>query len=52
VGTVGLADRGDLVDVTGLPRLADTLRDRGASQADLDLFNWKNWRRVLQATWK
>lgn len=42
----------DLVDVTGLPRLADALRDRGMSRADLDLFNWKNWHRVLQATWK
>ena len=38
-------------DVTGLPRLLDALRADGFTAAEVDAIAWRNWRRVLGATW-
>jgi membrane dipeptidase len=40
-----------LGDVTGLPRLLDALRDGGFSADEVERIAWRNWRRVLGATW-
>jgi microsomal dipeptidase-like Zn-dependent dipeptidase len=40
-----------LGDVTGLPRLLDALREGGFSADEVERIAWRNWRRVLGATW-
>ena len=40
-----------LGDVTGLPRLLDALRAAGFAEDELEGIAWRNWRRVLTATW-
>ena len=40
-----------LGDVTGLPALLDALRAAGFGAAELEGIAWRNWRRVLAATW-
>jgi membrane dipeptidase len=42
----------ELGDVTGVPKLLDTLRAAGFSDADLEAIAWANWRRVLGAWWR
>jgi membrane dipeptidase len=42
----------DLRDVTGLPRLLQALQDQGYDDRVLEKIAYKNWFRVLQATWK
>ncbi|MEZ4706922.1 MAG: dipeptidase [Caldilineaceae bacterium] len=42
----------DLRDAAGLPKLMDALREYGFSEADLEKIAYKNWLRVLRATWK
>lgn len=42
----------DLHDVTGLPKLIDTLRASGYDDAALEKITYKNWLRVFTATWK
>ncbi len=42
----------DLNDVRGLPRLLDTLRSGGYDESDLEKVAYKNWLRVIKATWK
>lgn len=39
-------------DVAGLSVLIDALRQRGYDQASLEKLAWRNWVRVLRATWK
>jgi membrane dipeptidase len=41
-----------LGDVTGLPALLDALRDSGFSEAEVEGIAHRNWRRVLEATWR
>jgi membrane dipeptidase len=41
-----------LGDVTGLPGLLDALRAAGFGEADVEAIAWRNWRRVLEATWR
>lgn len=43
---------GALGDAAGLPRLVDTLRNHGYDADALDKITWRNWFRVLNATWK
>jgi membrane dipeptidase len=38
-------------DVAGLPAVLDALRDAGFADAELEQVAWRNWRRVLNATW-
>jgi membrane dipeptidase len=38
-------------DVAGLPAVLDALRDAGFADAELEQIAWRNWRRVLNATW-
>jgi membrane dipeptidase len=40
-----------LGDVTGLPALFEALRGAGFSDAELEGIAWRNWRRVLEASW-
>jgi membrane dipeptidase len=40
-----------LGDVTGLPALFDALRSAGFGEDELEGIAWRNWRRVLEATW-
>jgi membrane dipeptidase len=40
-----------LGDVTGLPALLGELRDAGFSEAEVEGIAYRNWRRVLEATW-
>ena len=40
-----------LGDVTGLPALFDVLRGAGFTEAELEGIAWRNWRRVLEASW-
>ena len=42
---------GDLRDVTMLPNLIEALRDIGFSEDDVLAIAYKNWVRVLAATW-
>src|SRR5690606_11422817 len=42
----------DLRDVTGLPKLIDLLQTQGYDQEALEKIAYRNWLRVLQATWK
>jgi membrane dipeptidase len=42
----------EMVDVTGLPKLIDLLRDAGLSESELRKVAHENWERVLRATWK
>jgi membrane dipeptidase len=42
----------EMVDVTGLPKLIDLLRDTGLSEAEMRKVAHENWERVLRATWK
>jgi membrane dipeptidase len=58
VGCVGLGSDFDgakmpaaLGDVTGLPALFDALREAGFGESDLELIAYRNWHRVLRATW-
>lgn len=41
----------ELGDATGLPKLLDALRDVGFSEEELELIAYRNWIRVLDATW-
>jgi membrane dipeptidase len=41
-----------LHDVTGLPNLINSLRDIGYSEDAIEKIAYKNWLRVLKATWK
>ncbi|HVA90717.1 MAG TPA: dipeptidase [Chloroflexota bacterium] len=41
----------ELTDAAGLPRLVETLRQRGYGEADLRKIGHENWVRVLRATW-
>src|SRR5690606_2902799 len=43
---------GALGDAAGLPRLVDALRNHGYDADALDKITWRNWFRVLNATWK
>jgi membrane dipeptidase len=43
---------GAIGGVEGLPRVLDSLRDQGFSQAEVDAIAWSNWRRVLDAWWR
>jgi membrane dipeptidase len=40
-----------LGDVTGLPALLGALRDAGFSEEEVEGIAFRNWRRVLEATW-
>jgi membrane dipeptidase len=40
-----------LRDVAGLPAVLDALRDAGFGEAEVEKVAWRNWRRVLAATW-
>jgi membrane dipeptidase len=40
-----------LGDVSGLPAVLDALRAGGFGAADVEKIAWRNWRRVLEATW-
>ncbi|MEP6988564.1 MAG: membrane dipeptidase, partial [Chloroflexota bacterium] len=42
----------DLSDVRGLPKLLDTLRSVGYDETSLEKITYKNWLRVIKATWK
>jgi membrane dipeptidase len=42
----------DLGDVSGMPKLLDTLRDHGYGDVALRKITHENWLRVLRATWK
>jgi len=42
----------DLGDVTGMPKLINTLRDHGYDQDALRKITHENWLRVLRKTWK
>lgn len=41
-----------LGDASGLPRLIQTLRDRGYDRASLEKIAYRNWFRVLRDTWR
>lgn len=41
-----------LRDAAGLPRLVDALRGHGFDGEALDKITWRNWFRVLHATWQ
>jgi membrane dipeptidase len=41
----------ELGDAAGLPRLLDTLRDAGFTDAELRAIAWENWVRVLERAW-
>ncbi len=41
----------DLSDVRGLPKLLDTLRNSGYDESGLEKIAYKNWLRVIKATW-
>jgi membrane dipeptidase len=41
----------ELTDAAGLPKLVETLRQRGYDEADLRKIGHENWVRVLRATW-
>ena len=41
----------ELTDAAGLPKLVETLRQRGYGEADLRKLGHENWVRVLRATW-
>ncbi|MEK7795400.1 MAG: dipeptidase [Candidatus Hydrogenedentota bacterium] len=43
---------GELGGVEGLPRLIAALRLGGFDESDLEKIAWRNWRRVIGATWK
>src|SRR4051794_25959914 len=40
-----------LGDAAGLPRLLDSLRADGFTEAEVEAIAWGNWRRVLEAVW-
>ncbi len=42
----------DLSDVRGLPKLLDTLRNTGYDEPSLEKLAYRNWLRVIKATWK
>lgn len=42
---------GDLKDASGLPRLIEALRAAGFSPEEMEKIAWRNWVRVLRATW-
>jgi membrane dipeptidase len=41
----------ELGDVAGLPRVLEALRAAGFDDAEVERIAWRNWRRVLHATW-
>jgi membrane dipeptidase len=43
---------GDLSDVSKLPNLIQALRDAGYDQQSIEKIAYRNWLRVLKATWK
>ena len=47
----GASVPGDVGDVTGLPRLLDAFREAGFGEDDVALIAYRNWQRVLDATW-
>ncbi|HEX2621145.1 MAG TPA: dipeptidase, partial [Phototrophicaceae bacterium] len=48
----GASTPDELKDVTGLPRLISTLQECGYNQDEIEKIAYRNWFRVLQATWK
>lgn len=42
---------GAIGDVAGLPTLRQAMRDHGVDDALMEKLAWKNWARVLEATW-
>ena len=40
------------LDVAGVPRVLEALRDAGFSEQDVSAIAWENWRRVLDAWWR
>ncbi len=42
----------ELGDVSGLPKLMDTLREHGYGEAELRKLSHENWLRVLRGTWR
>jgi membrane dipeptidase len=42
----------EMGDVTGLPKLMEALRRSGFDEEDLTKISYKNWVRVLSATWR
>lgn len=42
----------EMGDVTGLPKLMEALRSNGFDEEDLAKISYKNWVRVLSATWR
>jgi membrane dipeptidase len=40
------------LDIAGVPRVLDALRDAGFSEQDVSAIAWHNWRRVLDAWWR
>jgi membrane dipeptidase len=40
------------LDIAGVPRVLEALRDAGFSEQDLSAIAWGNWRRVLDAWWR
>ena len=48
----GAAMPRDLGDVAGLPKLIDRLQAAGYGDGDLELLTYRNWMRVLAATWR
>ena len=41
----------DLADVTRLPAALDALRAAGFGEDEIEGIAWRNWHRVLAATW-
>ena len=42
----------EIGDVTGLPKLMEALQRSGFDQEDLAKISYKNWIRILSATWR
>jgi membrane dipeptidase len=40
------------LDVAGVPRVLEALRDAGFSEHEVSAIAWENWRRVLDAWWR
>lgn len=42
----------ELQDITGLPLLIDALKDYDYNNEDIEKIAYKNWMRVIKATWR
>ncbi len=40
------------LDVAGVPRVLEALRDAGFGERDVSAIAWENWRRVLDVWWR